>query len=429
MKPGMLLILAASLFINGIHAADWPRFLGSDDDCSSPEAGLLKTWPATGPRVIWEVAKGPGYSCPAVAGKWCVIFHGGGGREVIEGLDAATGGRKWKHDYAADYTPQFGAGEGPRSSPVIAGGHVFVSGIAGHLHCLDLASGKVIWARDLAAEYKLSPTFFGRGGSPLVLDGKLIVSLGTADGKSVVALDPATGKELWAAKSPWGASYASPISAKLHGKRCILAYQGGMDEPPTGGLLVIDAADGRVLTSVPHRARMWASVSVSTPVVIGTRIFIAEAYTEGGLCVEIAPDFTARTVWAAKDFDTYLTTAVHKEGLLFGFAGMRQQSAELACYDAATGRELWRDGLGGRFQRGTLLRADGDFLALGENGDLAWLALDAKGARVLAKATLFNAGETWTPPALSEGRLYVAQNQPGAGGTQPRIICYDLRKK
>ncbi len=426
MKPRMLLILAASLFLSGIHAADWPRFLGPADDCSSPETGLLKKWPASGPKKLWEVEKSAGYACPAVAGGWCVIFHGGGGRETIEGLVAATGARKWKHDYAAEYLPQFGAGEGPRSSPVIAGGRVFVAGIAGDLHCLDLSTGKVVWHRELAKEYRLSPTFFGRAGSPLVVDGKLIVSLGTEDGKSLVALDPATGRELWAAKSPWGASYASPIPAILHGKKCVLAFQGGMDKPPTGGLLVVDAADGRVLASVPHRAEMWASVSVSSPVVAGSRVFIAEAYTEGGLCVEIAPDFSAKPAWRAKTFDTYLTTAVHHAGLLFGFAGMSQQNAELACHDAATGRELWRDDLGGKFQRGSLLRADGAFLALGENGDLAWLTLDARGAKVIAHAKLFDAGETWTLPALSNGLLYVSQNQPGAGGTKPRIICYDF---
>jgi hypothetical protein len=46
---------------------------------------------------------------------------------------------------------------------------------------------------------------------------------------------------------------------------------------------------------------------------------------------------------------------------------------------------------------------------------------------VLAQAKLFHAPESWTLPALSEGRLFVCQNQPG--GTKPRVICYDLRGK
>jgi outer membrane protein assembly factor BamB len=423
-------LLTTALFLLGGHlteAADWPRLLGPADDASSPEIGLLKSWPKEGPPKIWEVEKGAGYSCPAIVGEWCVIFHSSDGREILEGLNAATGKRRWRHDYAAPFQPQFGAGEGPRSSPVISDGRVFAAGIAGHLHCLDLATGKVVWQRDLAKEYKLSPTFFGRGGSPLFVEGKLVVSLGTEDGKSLVALDPATGREVWSASSPWGASYASPVATKLHGRSCILALQGAMDEPPTGGLLVIDATDGRVLASVPHRAKMWASATASSPVVVGNRIFVSEAYTEGGLCVEIAPDFTAKPVWRAKAFGTYLTTAVHHDGLLFGFAGQHQQNAELVCYEVATGKELWREDFGGRFQRGSLMRVDGAFLCLGENGDLAWLDLGAKGAKVLAQAKLFHAPESWTLPALSEGRLFVCQNQPG--GTKPRVICYDLRGK
>jgi outer membrane protein assembly factor BamB len=429
MKSRTFLFFAACVFATTAQAADWPRFLGPNDDCSSPETGLLKTWTAAGPEKLWEVEKGAGYACPAIVGEMCVIFHGADGREVIEGLSAATGEKKWKHDYAAPFTPQYGAGDGSRSSPVIAAGKVYVSGVAGDLHCLELATGKVVWHRELAKDYKLSPTFFGRGGSPLVMDGKLIVSLGTEDGKSLVALDPTNGRELWTAKSPWGVSYASPIPAKLHERSCVLAFQGGMDEPPTGGLLVVDATDGRVITSVPHRAKMWASVNVSSPVVAGNRVFVAEAYTEGGLCVEIAKDFTAKALWHAKKFDTYLMTAVHHEGMLYGFVGMRQQMAELVCHEVATGKELWREDLGGKFQRGSLLRVDGAFLALGENGDLAWLSLDASGPKVLAQAKLFNAGETWTLPALADGRLFVCQNQPGAGGTKQRVICYELREK
>src|ERR1700743_2301394 len=149
-----------------------------------------------------------------------------------------------------------------------------------------------------------------------------------------------------------------------------------MDDPPTGGLLVIDAANGAVLSATPHRARMFASVSISAPVVSGNHVFVAEAYTEGGACVEIAPDFTAKIAWKAPKFDTFLLSAVAHDGCYFGFAGQHQQNAELACYEVATGRELWRDDLGGRFQRGSLLKVDGAFLCLGENGDLAWLDLN-----------------------------------------------------
>lgn len=418
----------AALFTTAA-ASDWPHFLGPNHDNSSPETNLLHEWPKEGPRKLWEYAKGSGHSAPSISNGRVVLFQTEGPREIIDCLDANTGERKWRVEYDTKSTAQYGSGPGPRTNPVIADGRVFTLGAGGTLHSVDLESGKVLWKRELAREYKLLPTFFGQGGTPLVLGDRLIVSLGTQDGKSVVALDPASGKELWAANHPWGSSYASPVAVTLHGRECILAFQGGMDDPPSGGLLVIDAQNGKVLSATPHRAQMQASVSVSSPVCVENRIFVSEAYTEGGACIEIAPDFSARVAWKAPKFDTYLVTAVPRDGFLYGFAGQHQQNAELACYELASGKEIWRDDLGGAFQRASLLRVDGAFLCLGENGDLAWVELSPKGAALKAKAKLFHASETWSPPALSDGRLFICQNQPGSGGTKPRLICYDLRAK
>jgi outer membrane protein assembly factor BamB len=424
---GAALVLCA--WISPVAAAEWPHFLGPAQDSTCAETGMLHEWPKDGPRKLWESPKGTGHSAPAVSGGKVVVFFSEGEKEIVEALDAASGARVWRVSYAAPFTAKYGGGSGPCTNPTIGGGRVFTLGISSVLHCLDLATGAVVWRRDLAADYELSPTFFGQGGTPLVLGDRVVISLGTRDEKSVVALDAATGKEVWAAKHVWGSSYASPIAMSLHGRECVLAFQGGMTEPPAGGLLVIDAKTGAVLGAAPHRAKMYASVSISSPVVSGSRVFVAEAYTEGGLCVEIAPDFSVRPVWSAPKLDTYIVTAVAHDGHLYGFAGQHPQNAELACYDIATGRELWRDDLGGVFQRASLIRADGAFLCLGENGDLAWLDLSPRGATAKARAKLFHAPETWTPPVISDGRLFICQNEPGSGGTKPRIICYDLRKE
>ncbi|EDY17651.1 Pyrrolo-quinoline quinone [Chthoniobacter flavus Ellin428] len=419
----------AALVLAGASAcaADWPRFLGPNNDSSSAETKLLHQWPKEGPRKLWEYEKGDGHTGPAIAGGKVVLFHALDGDEDVDCLDAASGKRLWRVSYSADYQSQYGAGPGPRTSPVIDAGVVYTLGIKGTLQALDLATGAVKWKKELANDYRLLPTFFGQGGTPLVMGDKLIVPLGTEDQKSVVALDKQTGREVWAAKYPWGSSYSSPVPAQFYGRECVLAFQGGMADPPTGGLLVIDAANGQVLSATPHRARMFASVSISAPVISGNDVFVAEAYTEGGACVEIAPDFTAKVAWRARKFDTYVTSAVAFQGHFYGFAGQHPQNADLVCYEAASGRELWRDDLGSKYQRGSLLRADGAFLALGENGDLAWLDLTPKGAKITAAAKLFNAPESWTPPALSDGRLFICQNQPGSQNSKPRLICYDLR--
>ena len=60
-------------------------------------------------------------------------------------------------------------------------------------------------------------------------------------------------------------------------------------------------------------------------------------------------------------------TPIVKDGCLYGFDGQDQRLASLVCLDIAAGKELWRDELGGKFQRGSLLAeagrggvADGD---------------------------------------------------------------------
>ena len=420
-------LFAAILLSSAVFAAEWPHFLGPTYNGTSSETGLLHEFPPQGPAKLWEYPKGKGHSVPAISSGLAVVFHTVDEDETVDAIDITTGERKWRFSYEAPYTPQFGGGNGPCTNPTIANGRVFTLGINSLLHCLELKTGELLWKRDLAREYKLSPTFFGQGGTPCVIGKLLIVSLGTSDDKSLVALDASTGEEVWATKHTWGSSYASPIPASIRGRECILAFQGGMSDPPTGGLLVIDAKTGEVLSATPHRAKMYASVSVSSPVVSGNRVFVGEAYTEGGICIEIAPDFSAKVVWRAPKFDPYLVTPVSQEGNLYAFVGQHQQNAELACYEIATGKETWRNDLGGKFQRASLLRADGGFLCLGENGDLAWLDLSATGPTIRSQTKLFNAAETWTPPVISDARLFVCQNEAGSGGTKRRVVCYDLR--
>ncbi len=95
-------------------------------------------------------------------------------------------------------------------------------------------------------------------------------------------------------------------------------------------------------------------------------------------------------------------------------------------------KTLQRDGQKRTFSfgvgRGSLIWADGAFLCLTENGHLLRLNLSPKGARVLQKTWLFPAAQTWTPPAISRGLLYLCQNtKPLTGQSAPRLICYDLR--
>ena len=305
-----------------------------------------------------------------------------------------------------------------------------------------LATGKVVWARDLRVEYKVQQDFFGTASTPLVEGRLLIVNVGAPGGPCVVGLDKSTGREVWRAGTAWGPSYASPVPADVHGKRRVFVFAGGESKPPAGGLMSIDPATGRVDFVFPWRSRPVESVNASCPVVFDNKVFISASYRTGSALIEVRPDFTHRVVWTTQEFGLHFNTAIHRNGYLYGFDGRNEPDASLACVDAASGKIVWREtpewterfNVGGRRRkivatyRGSLLAADGQFLCLGELGHLLWMDLTPKAYREVSQAWLFPARESWGLPVLSRGLLYVVQNtRDVVNGVGPRLLCYDLR--
>jgi outer membrane protein assembly factor BamB len=301
----------------------------------------------------------------------------------------------------------------------------------------------VVWKRDLRGDYKAPQDFFGTASTPLLEGSTLIFNVGAPGGPCVCALDKTTGREVWRAGKEWGPSYASPVPATIHGKRRVLVFAGGESDPPTGGLMSIDPANGKVDFSFPWRSRSYESVNAACPVVFDNKVFVSASYRAGGALVEVRPDFTHHVLWTSQEFGLHFNTPIYRDGYLYGFDGRNEPDASLACIDAATGKAVWRGTpewietiqVGGEPRkqsmstyRGTLLAADGQFLCLGEMGHLLWLDLSPKGYKELARTWLFAARESWALPVLSRGLLYVVQNTRDVlNGTGPRLLCYDLR--
>ncbi len=420
-----------------LAAEDWPRFLGPHHDLHSSETGLLKEFPAEGLRPIWEHPKGSGHPLPVIAKDHLVLVHVLDGQETIDCLNPRTGEEIWSLDYPVIAPSNYGIEGGSRGGPVIDGDLVFVVGVAGDLHALKLQTGEVAWKLNLDDEFGEAPFFFGRGSTPLVWDDKLIVNTGGET--CVVALNKTTGDVLWKADHPWQASYASPIPATLQGKPRIVVMTGGMTSPPSGGLLTIDPANGKIDGELPWRSTNFASVNAASPVVAGDNaIFITEAYTYGGALVEFGENLQPKIRWKAQRFGLQFPTPVAHEGYLYGFSGSSERGSELVCYEVSSGKQMWREDLDMQvtFQgrdlpvlmgRASLLHVDGAFLALGEQGTLAWLDLTPQGAKILSATQLYHGPECWGAPPISNGLLYVNQNQRNySTGQGPRLLCYDL---
>jgi outer membrane protein assembly factor BamB len=419
---------------------DWTSFLGPSHNGVSAETRLSRTLP---PPLVWEFGKGTGYASPAVIGTRLLFVHRIGGEEIVECLHAETGARQWSFRYATDFEDRYGYNNGPRSSPVLDGDRAYTVGAQGQLHCLDLRTGKLVWHRDIAVEYKVPQDFFGTASTPLVHDRLLVLNIGAPGGPCVVALDKTTGREVWRAVREWGPSYASPVPAVIHGRPRIFVFAGGESTPPAGGLLSIDPDTGRIDFSFPWRSRSYESVNASCPVIFDNKVFISASYRTGGALLDIRSDFTHRVAWTTQEFGLHWNTPIHVDGFLYGFDGRNEPDASLACIDAASGKAVWRAtpewnetlsvGSTRRQQligayRGSLLSVDGQFLCLGEMGHLVWMDLTPKGYREISHAWLFAARESWALPVLSRGLLYVVQNTRDVmSGAGPRLLCYDLR--
>jgi outer membrane protein assembly factor BamB len=435
--------LAPKPLAPGAVTSDWPCLLGPSHNEVSVETHLLHAFPANGPQLVWEIDKGEGYASPAISGDHLVLFHRVENVEVVDCLNASTGQRFWRYTYPTTYEDRYGYCNGPRSSPAIGGDAVFAIGAEGKLHCLDLNTGKLRWQHDLTAEYKLRQGFFGVGASPLVQGDLLIVNVGKHGGPCVVAFDVHTGKVAWNAGDQWGPSYASPVPATLNAKSRVLVFAGGESNPPTGGLMCIDPSNGQVDFSYPWRGDRRESVNASSPVVVQNQVYVGECYGAGGLLLDIPEDFHPKPVWTNPNFGTHFMSAVERNGYLYGVDGHGPEDAFLVCVELKTGKEIWRkqpewedstDSADGprKIPTGTyrcwLMPVDGHYLCLGEFGHLLWIDLSPQGYTELSRAWLFAASETWTPPALSHGLLYICQNSRDmihkAGS---RLLCYDLR--
>lgn len=437
-------------------ASDWPRFLGPAQDGSSPEKNIrCSLAPASGgagfPVPLWSVAKGESYAAPSVQGNRLVLFHRLGTNEVVECLDAETGGLCWTYAYPTTYRDRYRYLSGPRATPAIDGGRVYTCGAQGLLHCFDLATGHLYWRRELAREFGLDEGFFGFTPSPVLEGDLLILNLG-ARGGGTAAFDKARGGLRWLSDDTWGRSYATPVVAEMHGRRMVLVFGGGMSDPPVGGLLGIEPESGRVRFQFPWRSPRYFSVNASTPVVSGSRVFISTSYDVCGALVEVRPDFTCAPVYTTRAYASHWATPILRGGHLYGFYNnllvcMAWESGKLvwkqalkrpggeagdggepsARGGAKRGAEQYREPPGDRgFGFGSLIWADGRFICLGETGLLAWLELSPQGCRMLSACRLFAADQTWTAPVLSRGLLYICQNLPGPD-SPARLLCYDVR--
>jgi outer membrane protein assembly factor BamB len=188
-------LISALLFATAsASAADWPQFLGPARNGISSETGLMKTWPAEGPKEVWRVKGGVGMSGMAVSGGKLMTLVQKDGQQWLLALDAKTGKNLWETPLAPEYKNQMG--NGPRGTPTVSGDQVFVYTGEGILIAASAKDGKILWQHHPAKELGGEPAEYGMACSPLVVGSQVIVTPGAA-GAAVVAYDAKSGKLVW----------------------------------------------------------------------------------------------------------------------------------------------------------------------------------------------------------------------------------------
>ncbi len=405
--------------------SDWPAFLGPTGDGKSPETGILTDWPENGPPLVWHCPLGTGYGIGCVADGRFYQFDRQADQARLRCLQAETGQLLWQFTYETHYEDMLGYDNGPRASPIVSDGLVYILGPAGILHCLRADHGTPVWKVDTTKRFGVVQNFFGVGSTPVVEGDLLIVMVGGStpesrqadryhmdhvvpNGTAVVAFDKRTGQVRYTLGNEL-ASYSSPKLATIDGRRWGFLFA-------RGGLLAFDPATGTAHFHYPWRARLHDSVNASTPVVVGDEVFISETYGPGSSLLRVAPG-GYEVVWCDppgrnKAMQTHWNTPIYHRGYLYGSSGRYANGAQLRCIEWNTGRVLWsQPGLA----RASLLYVDGHFVCLSETGQLR--LVEATEKRYVEKAVAVirqhPGGKplikppAWAAPILAHGLLYV----------------------
>src|SRR6185295_1062311 len=192
---------------------DWPQWQGPDRTAHSKETGLLKEWPKDGPPLAWKVkGLGGGDSMPSVAAGRIYGMSHRGSDEVVWALSEKDGKEVWAIRIALAQPQNWPQSkEGPSATPTVDEDRLYVMGLAGNVACLQVADGKVVWQRNLMADFGGQMPMWSFRESPLV-DGDKVICTPGGDTAMLVALDKLTGNPVWKTQMP-GGSEGAPVGA------------------------------------------------------------------------------------------------------------------------------------------------------------------------------------------------------------------------
>jgi outer membrane protein assembly factor BamB len=251
---------------------------------------------------------------------------------------------------------------------------------------------------------------WGRSGSPLVVDDRVVAGVGgnakSGNLTTLMAMDQSTGEVVWS-NGASQISYSSPTLLTIDGIRQIVNVNEGS---ATGHRI----DDGTVLWKTPWPSQSHADACASQPVLAGTdKILLGKGYALGSKMIEVQcsdksvegarkpESWTAVDVWNnTKVLKTKFTNAIFFDAVLFGLS-----DGVLEAVDPKNGNRLWR---GKRYGQGQMIIVNGHLLVTAEDGRVVILPA-VKGSTApdaIAELQVLE-GITWNVPAVAGPYLLV----------------------
>jgi outer membrane protein assembly factor BamB len=405
------LLASIYLSLSVLCGADWPQWRGSDRLGVSQESGLLKSWPSVGPKLLWTGGEvGEGFSSLAIVNGHIFTMGDKAGQSYLFCLNQKGGAIRW----SLKVGKSGGNYSGTRCTPTVDGDLVFALGQFGDLVCVEFASGREIWRKNLANDFGGSSGGWNYSESVLV-DGNNVICSPGGKHATALALNKRTGSTVWKTALPGGGEshYSSWVISNGAGvKQYVRLF--------AGGTFGVAAANGKFLWRYDKLGSNTANIP--TPIPFGDYVFTAAGYGKGGALLKLSRNrggVAAEEIYFKRELKNKHGGIVKAGNYVYGDFDDRGSPW---CADIRTGEVKWRrDGGGQGSGSACVTYADGRLYFRYQDGIMGLVDASPQGGFQQISSFKIPDGmkKSWSHPVISSGLLYLRGLN--------KILCYDIR--